>query len=277
MKTTNIYNPSYSDEENQIVHDCIKNASEKELVDLIRELQKLYEPNIPYINTTIQQLEKELIARDILNQKYYELLNCKKEWKKYSTKLVNYKEALIVHQKYLDYEKNEYPKLIQQYPSRDKRELFYEQHSGDKDFPPICESKVKNATLSSTSKCRPKKPYAPKKYYSSINEIPVHPLNKDESLEKLGKKNLKYMLHFMLYNIDSPEAINTPVIISFLTRKYAATNHKTSKQLPLFTTNILSTPELLVKNQELISELKYIKIECNELLNEVEKIEKHQQ
>ena len=44
MKTTNIYNPSYTDGQNQIVHDYIVNATEKELVDLIKELQKNWKP-----------------------------------------------------------------------------------------------------------------------------------------------------------------------------------------------------------------------------------------
>ena len=274
MKTTNIYNTSYTDGQNQIVHDYIENATEKELVDLIKELQKLYEPQIPYINTTIQQVEKEVIERDILNQKYNELLNCKKEWKKYFTNLINYKDELIIHQKYVEYEKNEYPKLKKELEKCNKLDRFIEVHSNDSDFPGKCEYEIMIAALSDGSKCRKSKPMMPKSYYSAINEIPVRPLNRNESMEKLGKDNLKYLLHLMIFSIDLPQAKNTPVIISFLTRKYAATNHKASKQLPLFTTNMLSTPELLVKIEELISELNIIKNECTELVDEVEKIKK---
>ena len=78
-----IYNPTYTDEENQFVYEKIANSSEEELVEIIRVLQKLYDEENTNVSKSISDFEKEIYQRDILYQKYKLLLESKAEWSKY--------------------------------------------------------------------------------------------------------------------------------------------------------------------------------------------------
>lgn len=258
------YHPSYTEEENRMLQDYIENASEKELVEMVEKLQELYIPEVPNISASLQQLQKEVRERDILNQQYEALKECRNEWSKYETALVNYKDAVIIRKKYAEFKKG--------YTKKDVFNQFLAEHMCDPDFPIVSDDYLHKAILSENAKWRTRKPEQPHFFYST-DEIEVTPLNDSESLENIGKDNLKYMLMLMLYHVDSPTANEIPVAISFLTRKYAETNHKKKDKLPVFATNLLSIPELIEKNQELLETIQSIKEEAEDLLTEIEEIE----
>ncbi|WP_075721962.1 hypothetical protein [Roseburia sp. 499] len=266
------YHPSYTEEENRLLQDYIENASETELVEMIRKLQELYTPEVPNISASLQQLQKEVRERDILNQQYEALKACKNEWGKYQTALSNYKNAIIIRRKYVEFKKTYTENHNNIRNSLEIFEVFCEQVKYIKDIAPTNQDYIRKAILSDSAKWQTKKPEQPH-FFSTINEIEVTPLSDSESLESIGKDNLKYMLMLMLYHADSPTAIEIPVAISFLTRKYAETNHKQKNNLPIFATNLLSIPELIKKNQELLEDIQIIKEEADILLTEVEEIE----
>lgn len=262
MKETVIqYHPSYSDDENMLVHNFIENSSEDELVNAIRELQEIYAEQIPNINETFKQLENEIRERDILNQKHEALKACRNELSKYKTALLNYKVVLIIRQKYAEFKKK--------YKGNTVFRRFVTEYQ-DKYFAGYTEDFVHRAVLSESAKYYIKKPLPPKVYFS-IDEIEVIPLSNDSSLESIGKDNLKYLLKLMLSHIDSPNENEVPVAILFLTRKYAERSHKHEKNMPLFATSMLSFCDLVEDNQKLLEEIKELEQECNDILTEIDK------
>lgn len=256
------YHLSYSDKENMLVHNFFENSSEKELVNAIRELQKIYAEHFPDINERFKNLENEIRVRNILNQKYEALKECRNEWNKYQTALLNYKTVLIIRQKYAEF-KTKYKRTT-------VFRRFITEYQ-DKIFPGYTENFVHRAVLSENAKCYIKKPLPPK-IFSSIKEIEVIPLSNDASLESIGKDNLKYLLKFMLAYVDSQYEIVIPVSIFFLTRKYSQRSHKKGKRLPPFATTLLSYSDLVTANPKLLKDIKKIEQDCKDILAEIEKI-----
>lgn len=62
--------PQFSEEENKIALDFIENASKRELVHAIREMQKVYAEQTPDIDESFRHFEKEIAERDVLNQQH---------------------------------------------------------------------------------------------------------------------------------------------------------------------------------------------------------------
>lgn len=266
------YHPSYTEEENRMLQDYIENASEKELVEMVEKLQELYIPEVPNISASLQQLQKEVRERDILKQQYEALKACKNEWCKYKTALSNYKNAIIIRRKYAEFQKTYTENNNNCYNSLEIFEEFCDQVKYIKGIAPTNQDYIRKAILSDSAKWQTKKPESPN-FYSTVDEIEVTPLSDSESLENIGKDNLKYLLMLMLYHADSPTANGIPAAISFLTRKYAGTKHKKKDNLPIFATNLFTIHELIKKNQELLTEISTLKEEADILLKKVEEIE----
>lgn len=266
------YHSSYTDEENRMLQDYIENASEKELVELVEKLQELYNANVPSISASLKQLQKEVRERDILKKQYEALKKCRTEWQNYQKALFNYKDAIIIRKEFNKFKKN-YVKPTGKYVRKNLFEAFRKHLTCETTIYTPCDDYLHKAILSDGTKWQTKKPEPPHIFYSTVDEIDVTPLSDSESLENIGKDNLKYLIMIMLYHVDSPTAIEIPVAISFLTRKYAETNHKQKEKLPIFATNLLSIPELIEKNQELLTNISILREECNNLLIKIEKIE----
>lgn len=254
------YHPSYTEEQNQIIHNYIEHATSGELVTMIRELQKLYMENIPDTNKKFLAFEQEIRERDILNQKYNTLLNCKNEWRKYITALNNYNDACIIRNAYATFKSN--------YNGKNIYENFFQQYY-DENGMPYCNSDFfRKATISKGRKNYIAKPEPPHIYYS-VDEIKTIPLCNDTCLESIGTDNLKYLIKIMLFNIDSPNANDIPISLFFLTRKYANDNHKRKGEIPLFTTTLLTIPSLIENNKRLLTEILALEKESINILTKL--------
>lgn len=253
--------PQFSEEENKIALDFIENASKRELVHAIREMQKVYAEQTPDIDESFRHFEKEIAERDVLNQQHEALKKCSSEWHKYETALLNYKVVLVIREKYAEFKRTFKKKTVF---------ISFITAYREKYFPYYDEAFIRKAVLSEGAKNYIKEPQAPQIIHST-DEIEVVRLNNDTSLESIGKDSLKYLLTVMLKNADSPSASEVPVALFFLTRKYAGRSHKKEDQNLLFTTTLLSTPELIADNKRLLAEIRRTEQDCKKVLEEIGK------
>lgn len=252
------YHSSYTEEENLIMHQFIENASAKELVEKIHVLIELYDDK-ELVENAKKQLVHEICERDKLQQQYDKLLSCSDDWGKYLDDLYSYDDALYIRKKYEEYKKRD----GKTYGSIPLVEKF---HMNSKDTRIKCQSLefVRRATFSEESNNGIKKPTEPKVFYSSLEEIKVKELNTSESLEKLGKENLKYLLIMLLQFVDTNGSDNkADVMLTFITRKYSRRSHKESPAL--FTTTDLASEELANKIQEYLENSKRYKEDANKV------------
>lgn len=252
------YNPSYSEDDNLIIHKYIANASENELVQMIRELQKLYIENVSNINEPFRQFEKEIRERDLLYQRYKVLKNNYNDWNSYYDALLNYADVLHIRKIYAQYKKK-----------NGKYATFNNFYCLYSNIAPLGEDYFRKAIIPEGNKCFIKQPLPPH-IYDNMNAIEVTPLNDDASLESIGKENLKYIIILMLYNIDSSYANAVPSILSILTRIYSGNSHKGKNALKTFTTNLLSTSELIEKNECYFQKIHRLRCDCEKLLAKIE-------
>lgn len=247
------YYSSYNEEENLIMHQFIENASAKELVEKIHVLIELYDDK-ELVENAKNQLVHEICERDKLQQQYNQLLSCRNEWEKYINDLLIYDQALYIRQEYKKYK--EYKKRSGKSYSNGLVAEIFKAHSRDSTIQSQPTELIRRAIFSEESNNGIKKPAEPKVLYSSLEEIKVKELNTSESLEKLGKANLKYLLIMLLQFVDTVGSDNkADVMLTFIARKYSRRSHKETPAL--FTTTDLTLEELTNKNQEYLKDIKY--------------------
>lgn len=255
------YHPSYSDEENMSVYNFLQTASGDELVDAVRGLQEMYAERVPDIDGAFRNFEKEIQERLLLSEKRKELIKCRDEWLKYQTALFNYRDALIIREKYLTFKKTYRGKTPFRRFMTECREKY---------FPGRCEDFVHDAIASDGTNSYIGKPQEPGIYYHSADEIEASPKNNDKSLADVGEDSLRYLIMLLLSHIETPKENGIPAVILFLSRRYAARSHKGKGEMPLFTTEMLSYNELQKDIKRLLEEIKSIKQECGDILSQIE-------
>ena len=259
-ETKVIYNPSYTEEENKELHNFIETASDKDLIEGIYELIKMY-PEKERMNKAMNQLIYEISERDRMQQQYDKLLECKREWNRYVESLIDYTNVLYVREKYEIYKANHKVKI--------SAESFYEEcmdeKSRDKRITGLSFEYVRKCLFAEGSLHGKRKPIEPSVYYDSLEDVSIEKANADNSLEKLGKDNLKYLLVMLLQFVDSVGNENkADVILTFMTRKYAGRSHKDKKELPVFTSELHTYEELKALCPLLLDEIKELKMEAEE-------------
>ena len=260
-----IYNPTYTDEENQFVYEKIANSSEEELVEIIRVLQKLYDEENTNVSKSISDFEKEIYQRDILYQKYKLLLESKAEWSKYIKDLNNHKMALIIQKDYKAHKKEYRKRRVEKYSVFEDFEKKIYEESKYAYFSVNLHKAIRDVNKKNSYK-KPNQPH----YVETIDEFQVTPLTDLKCLESIGKENLIYLISLLLNNIDLPNTNIVAVCISFLARKYAVTNHK--KDDKNFKTSLYSLPDLKIRIDKIFSDIDEMKLKSYELINEIENI-----
>lgn len=271
------YHPSYTEEENTIFHNYIKTAKDHELVCSIYKLCNLYpQPEQDKVLNALNRFSEEISERNQMKQIYEKLLQCRDAWRQYNNSLYEYPNVLKIRKYYQKYKKNH----TSRYQDCPLYQMFFEEYifmeednkiNDDlKDFLHMIKYKnleyVRRCLLSETSKNGIQKPIKPDVFYESLESVPCFKLNPEESLEKLGSDNLKYLLIMLLQFIDTTNNENkSAVILSFLTRKYSYESHK--KHPLLFSSPIINYNELREKSLCLLEELKYLKKEAESLEN----------
>ena len=228
----------------------------------------MYAERVPDIDEAFRNFEKEIQERYLLKEKRKELIKCRDEWLKYQTALLNYRDALIIREKYHSFKKT--------YRGKTPFRRFMTECQ-EKYFPGRCEDFVHDAIASDGTNSYIGKPQEPRIYYYSADEIEAGPenndeipKNNDESLACVGKDSLIYLIMLLLSHIETPKENGIPAAILFLSRRYAARSRKGKGEMPLFTTELLSYNELQKDIKRLLEEMKSIKQECGDILSKIE-------
>lgn len=243
------YHSSYSEEDNLSIHEYLISATEEELVRAIYELANLYsDTKENKVKQALDDFAEEIKLRYEMKQRYDKLLKCRDDWKSYLTQLDRYYEAREIRLKYQKYKEKGKPKGTQLFESFLSKEYAMKKQSYDVEF-------IRKATFSENSKKGIHCPQKPRTLYTSLSEVPIEKVSREEALEQLGKENLKLLITILLRNVDEEERENksTP-IIQFLTRAFSYENHK--KGTKPFSSKLKTYNELRKCCLEYIEELK---------------------
>lgn len=264
------YHPSYTEEENKVVHDYLEHATAESLAQSIQDFCESYPGEVrESILENLNQLRKELSQRLNMEKRYKELVRCKEMWLQYRNTLETYPTVLKIREAYEAYKKSPGKRPY----GITMREAFFAKYKGT-----VCdgysEEVVRKMLLSEESARGIKRPKRPETFYRSVEEIPIESeIGKKEEgdvLESLGREELKHILTMLLSCADYEGTENpADVILLFLTRKYSHTAHMKKKsdseqhfpQIASMSTYL----EAVEKCNKLLEELKKLKVETKQL------------
>lgn len=252
------YHPSYTKEENFRLHKRIETATDEELVEWIQYLCGLFSGDEKKrLDKAMNQLILEISERNILKQKYDLLMSCRNEWETYCQSLYDYQKAVDIRARYRRYKAD--GKKI------DKEELlldsFIRSLEEERNKLGVTDAFIRRCTFKEDSSQGIKKGKKPDICYSSLKDVKVNEISKEQALKILGTESLKELLTILLQNVDTTGNENkADFIISFLTRIYARVSHK--KEKATFTTTVPDYNTLLESCLELLEEIKAYKKEA---------------
>lgn len=261
-----VYNESYTEEENRILHEYIMSASDAELVNLIDEACALYaEENKIAVKKALDDFAMEIQARAAMKQKYDILCRCRDEWKKYIHQMEDYIDAVRIREKYSLYK--------EKHENGEKTSFndFYCYYKDETGFAGHTYEFVRICTFSEESKNGIKKPEQPEDSYDSLEDIPIeNRLDFNGSLEKLGTENLRCLLSRITASFgDSRNERATDAYIRFMTRKYSFGSHKKKTSVPLFSSVIPDYLSLRKSCSEVLAEIGELKADAQGIENPI--------
>lgn len=254
------YHTAYTEEDNKMVQEYLEHATPESLIDSIRELCQLYpEEEREKVLKAIDSFTQRVAHRNDLYQRYQKLLNCRNAWTKYRNDLETYPKIEEIRKAYKDY-KNSPGKVTEGQLLFDNFMRKY----GDTVCDGYSDSKVKKFLVSSKKSTGIKKPYQPRTFYHTIEEVPITPMTREEALKSLGKENLQSLLLMLLKYADSPEGENPAhLIVSFLNIQYSRESHKAAPSA--FSSTLPEAAGLYRDCQRILEELKKLKEETSQL------------
>ena len=254
------YHAAYTEEDNKAIQEYLDQATPESLIESIQELCQLYpEKDREKVLNAIDNFAQRVANRNDLYQRYQKLLDCRDAWTKYRNDLETYPKIEEIRETYKNYKKS---------PGKlpEGQTLFdnFMRKYGDTVCAGYSDSTVKKFLVSNKKSSGIKRPYQPRTFYCTIEEVPITPMTKEDALKTLGKENLESLLLMLLKYVDSPEGENpAPLLVSFLNVRYSRENHKSHHSA--FTSTLPEDTELYQDCRKILDELKILKEESSQL------------
>lgn len=244
-----IYNTSYTDEENKLVDNYFKTATEEELAYAIDSLCR---------NVYAAQDDNFLF----FYEKQINRLHAREE---YRAKNHNIKKETLYNEKLLKFEKLR-PLLMEEYKTRNggtthgtkdfNRDSFYDNHVKNVFKPYITRKEMKQIMAKPGSKTsyKPKKPIPEKEIFSNI-----------EVIKTLGRYLLQYLLQVIIYYLGSEDISHVYITLLFVVSSQVSDSpvHHTKEKCPI-SFNRDDVTNLLKQYEKLLDELNRSKKELND-------------
>ena len=262
MEKKNIpqYHAAYTEDDNKAVQEYLDQVTPESLIESIHELCQLYpEQDREKVIKAIDSFAQRVAHRNDLYQCYQKLLDCRTAWTKYRNDLETYPKIEEIRKTYKSY-KNSPGKLMEGQTLFDNFMRKY----GDTVCAGYSDSSIKKFLVSGKKSTGIKRPYQPRIFYHTVEEVPITPMTREEALKSLGKENLKSLLLMLLKYADSPEGENPAhFIVSFLNIQYSRESHKAAPSA--FSSTLPEATGLYRDCQRILEELKKLKEETSQL------------
>jgi len=192
------YHPSYTEEENKVVHDYLEHATAESLAQSIQDFCESYPGEVrESILENLNQLRKELSQRLNMEKRYKELVRCKDMWLQYRNALEMYPTVVKIREAYDTYKQSPGKRPY----GVTMREAFYAKYK-DTVCAGYSEETIRKMLFSENSARGIKKPEPPKEDYLSLEDNKVEIETNIDVLESLGREELKYILTMLLSCVD---------------------------------------------------------------------------